>query len=1004
MFPPLTDFRTESDVEQKLMLPLLTTAYPEGLGYSIADVLTKLNIRRLEIGKGQSRKLYYPDYIVMLAGLPVMVIEVKNVGESLDTGLDEARLYAHEINSQFPYSINPCIRIMACNGEAICTALHDTATPDFCALHSELNSVSANFAKLMEACAKRTLYTHADSLRRRLKPKQYERAVALIGGHTFQTEELPQNAFGATISGDYGHIFNPKTREDRALIAKEAYIGSTRQQRYVEPIDRLIRNAVAPVASKILAMENTRKPKEILTTLRDRKKLEHQILLLIGSVGAGKSTFVDYLANVALPADIRDKTVWLRVNLNDAPLSTELAYKWISEAIVSEFRALYPQFDFDSLEMLEKLFGRDLATLKRGPLKLLDPNSTEYRVRVSDRLISLQSDALAMAKAIAQLICSGPNRLMVLVLDNCDKRTRDEQLLMFQVAGWLQTEFQCLIVLPLRDVTFDLYRHSPPLDTALKQFVFRIEPPAFSDVLQERVRLALTEIGRDKGGANLSFQLPNGMRVTYPAADQALYLASIMRSLYAHDRFVRQVMTGLAGRDVRKALELFLDFCMSGHIGEDEIYKIRVLEGDYALPLSVVARVLLRMHRRFYDGKYAYLKNIVQCEPSDSLPDHFVRLTILHWLARRLREKGPAGVEGFHRARDLVTDLATLGHDAVRVREELLFLAAEGCIVAEHLRSNAIEDSDLLKITASGVIHLQLMSNPEYLAACAEDTWLSDMELCKKIAARLSKGQDEHFSPLTTARNAKDFVAYLRQCAAKLIDGHSIYLDEQHSDALESLRDVVAKIEPAEVELPTELFIGGIPYEASDADLKSLFESRGVPVRSLKILREHSGRSKGVGFLEPATSAGVLVALDLHKTLSMNGRLLRITDAHPGGDEPRTTSATRSSAPLSRRVFIQNLPYAYGEIELRGLLAEADLTPIDIYVVLDKRTSKSKGIAFVELRTLDDAVKAIGALSGRSVEGRRLEAAPALPKEPNENGASSERRDRTMRDTRRRKP
>ena len=37
-----------------------------------------------------------------------------------------------------------------------------------------------------------------------------------------------------------------------------------------------------------------------------------------------------------------------------------------------------------------------------------------------------------------------------------------------------------------------------------------------------------------------------------------------------------------AGRDVRRALEIFLDFCNSGHIGEDEIYKIR---GD--VPVAV---------------------------------------------------------------------------------------------------------------------------------------------------------------------------------------------------------------------------------------------------------------------------------------------------------------------------------------------------------------------------------------------------------------------------------
>jgi hypothetical protein len=157
-----------------------------------------------------------------------------------------------------------------------------------------------------------------------------------VGGTAFQNEELPQNTFGATIAGDYGHIFNPKTREDRARIVREAYIGSLRRQRYVEPIDRLVRNAVAPIAAKIKPLGNSANPAEITAALRDRKKLENQILLLIGSVGAGKSTFVDYLSLVALPEEIRDRTIWLRVNLNEAPLSPQLAYDWLAKVIVEE--------------------------------------------------------------------------------------------------------------------------------------------------------------------------------------------------------------------------------------------------------------------------------------------------------------------------------------------------------------------------------------------------------------------------------------------------------------------------------------------------------------------------------------------------------------------------------------------------------------------------------------------------------------------------------------------
>jgi hypothetical protein len=71
MYCLMSDLQTESDVEQKLIWPLLTTPCPSGLGFRGSDVLTKVSTRRLEIGKGASRKLYYPDYIVVIAGLPV---------------------------------------------------------------------------------------------------------------------------------------------------------------------------------------------------------------------------------------------------------------------------------------------------------------------------------------------------------------------------------------------------------------------------------------------------------------------------------------------------------------------------------------------------------------------------------------------------------------------------------------------------------------------------------------------------------------------------------------------------------------------------------------------------------------------------------------------------------------------------------------------------------------------------------------------------------------------
>ena len=61
MFCTAEELSNESDVEQKFLWPLLTTATPSGLGYAAIDIRTKPDIRRLKIDKGNAEKLYHPD-------------------------------------------------------------------------------------------------------------------------------------------------------------------------------------------------------------------------------------------------------------------------------------------------------------------------------------------------------------------------------------------------------------------------------------------------------------------------------------------------------------------------------------------------------------------------------------------------------------------------------------------------------------------------------------------------------------------------------------------------------------------------------------------------------------------------------------------------------------------------------------------------------------------------------------------------------------------------------
>ena len=61
------------------------------------------------------------------------------------------------------------------------------------------------------------------------------------------------------------------------------------------------------------------------------------------------------------------------------------------------------------------------------------------------------------------------------------------------------------------------------------------------------------------------YYLDNGMQVSYPSEDEIYYLKSILKSLFQND-FFKKLISGLAGRNIRKRIEIFLDFCKSGHI------------------------------------------------------------------------------------------------------------------------------------------------------------------------------------------------------------------------------------------------------------------------------------------------------------------------------------------------------------------------------------------------------------------------------------------------------
>ena len=80
------------------------------------------------------------------------------------------------------------------------------------------------------------------------------------------------------------------------------------------------------------------------------------------------------------------------------------------------------------------------------------------------------------------------------------------------------------------------------------------------------------------------------------------------------------------------------------------------------------------------------------------------------------------------------------------------------------------------------------------------------------------------------------------------------------------------------------------------------------------------------------------------------------------------------------RLFVGNLAYQTAENDLQDYFAQAGVVT-SINVMFDKVTGKSRGFAFIEFSTPEEAVKAVEQFHNKEFQGRALTVNIARPRE-----------------------
>jgi hypothetical protein len=767
--PSTVGLVTEADVELKVVTPLLTGAnfleipatWIKGKSYLAPAALDKAAGRR---------RGYFPDFSVWEKAFPLLIVEAKSPDVKAEVGYRESSLYARDLNQNYRTGVNPCSFILSTNGERL-LAGHWDSKPAIDVAVRDLVAGSAATEKLRDFCHRGILAAHAARLLAAFRPERLVRPYSRAGDQALINSKKAFNSFAADLSPILRRYFTSASQNNNREIYETGYVGSDDITEYDRILEALLKDRIATRRGSLTQVLEPTRTKEIrlggaITRFRQRRPPDGHMQLITGGVGTGKSLFARRYKELLQPAEQVESTHWSFIDFNTAPASLAAAENWLCERFIESFAEENQGFDpFDEAN-LPRIYSQDIQR-RRGYYAAVEKASVADAARArADDIGKWQEDPQRTAFGICRYFGGAradQGDIVVVVMDNVDRLELANQLAAFQLALWFMDKSRGFVILQMRDETYERFKGQPPLDTFRTGVTFHIAPPRFLDVVKRRLELSLGYLARHTE-ERMEYVLNNGARIVYPNSMLGEFLKGIYLEIFERRHNISRVLQGIAGRDVRRALEMFEAILTSGHLSSEAITSNVKGAGTIAIPEYTVLKILMRTEYRFFSDTSGFISNIFYCDDDWQQPNNFLVVDILFWLCENRKRNGPIGLEGFFSVQQLADVLQLRGYVSEDVVSACSWLVKRQLIEADHMNTTSVELRDTVKVTASGFIHIRILSErSEYLYGVLSVTAMTDADVADQIADYIKReNQYDNISVGQKVRCVQLFLNYLQ--------------------------------------------------------------------------------------------------------------------------------------------------------------------------------------------------------------------------------------------------
>ncbi|MGI8857166.1 MAG: hypothetical protein ACR2JW_15585 [Thermomicrobiales bacterium] len=445
--------------------------------------------------------------------------------------------------------------------------------------------------------------------------------------------------------------------------------------------------------------------------------LSRRPILLIGDVGAGKTTFIRNLMVIDAP-HVFAAAISLYIDFGSQATLTRLQ-DFVVEELIRQLRDAHG-VDVEENGFVRAVYHGQLLRFSKGIYgSLKETNPVRYQEEELKFLEGKVTDRAQYIKDALQHIAYGRSKQVVIVLDNADQREEEIQQQVFLIAQEMAAQWPALVFFALRPETFHRSMSSGAL-SGYHPKAFTISPPRMDLVIERRLRFALRITSGDIPLHSLSDEIR--VRLRNLEAIIHVFLNSMDRS-----EAIIECIDNIASGNVRLGLELVQDFFGSGHVNTAKIVEIFEETHDYTVPLHEFLRAVIFGDSEYYTPERSPIVNIFDIASPD-LKEHF----LMSFLLSMLSAPHNAGAEeGFIELGNVYEMLQGVGFTPDQI---------DTCIVRAHSKK-LLETAarripqpnrrmpQAVRVTSLGVYHLKRLSHRfSYVDAIIVDTPILDPE------------------------------------------------------------------------------------------------------------------------------------------------------------------------------------------------------------------------------------------------------------------------------------